>query len=170
MSLLLDRVPITVNIGGEEVSIHSDFRTAVLFEQMMFDDEFPDDMKAHNALNLFYPTIPDDTDTAIDRLIWFYSCGRKNERKSKTSENHSRCYDFEYDDDYIFAAFMQQYGIDLEQTNDLHWWKFSAMFRALPESCEIVKIMGYRTVKIDSKMSDSERRFYTKMKKSTRCR
>lgn len=165
MSLLIDKAPTTVNIGGTDISINSDFRTAVLFEQMMFDDDFPDDMKGINAVRLFYPVMPNDIDTAIDRLVQFYSCGKQQNQSKSKSQSQNRCYDFEYDDDYIFAAFMQTYHIDLEKTKYLHWWKFSAMFRALPETCEIVKIMGYRSIKIDSKMSDSERRFYNKMKK-----
>lgn len=164
MSLLIDTAPKTVNIDGTEVRINSDFRTAILFEQMMFDDDVPESLKMPNAVQLFYPVIPDNTDEAIKKLIWFYSCG-KDEHKSGGGESCARCYDFEYDDGYIFAAFIQQYGIDLESVDYLHWWKFRAMFRCLSDDCEIVKIMGYRSMKIDGKMSAKERQFYTKMKR-----
>ena len=45
MSLLIDNAPKSVNIDGAEVEINSDFRTAILFEQMMFDDDFPEHLK-----------------------------------------------------------------------------------------------------------------------------
>lgn len=164
MSLLIDIAPKSVVIDHETVRINSDFRTAILFEQMMFDEDFPEHLKTINAIHLFYPMVPQNTTQALDKLIWFYSCGKEIPDRH-SSGSSSRCYDFEYDDDYIFAAFMQQYHIDLENIGYLHWWKFNAMFRALPDTCEIVKIMGYRSIKIDSKMSDGERKFYTKMKK-----
>lgn len=164
MSLLIDSVPDTVNINGAEFKINSDFRTAILFEQMMFDDDFPEYLKIPNALNMFYPTVPENTDTAVERIVWFYSCG-KDRKTSGHGTSASRCYDFEFDDDYIFAAFFQQYGIDLESVPYLHWWKFSALFKSLPDTCEIVKIMGYRSMKTDSKMSAKERQFYNKMKR-----
>lgn len=163
MSLLIDISPKSVNIDSAEVPINSDFRVSVLFEQMMFDDDFPEYLKTANALQLFYPEIPQNTDEAMKQLVWFYSCGK--ERGKGSGGESSRCYDFEYDDDYIFAAFMQQYHIDLESIPYLHWWKFRALFRSLSEDCEIVKIMGYRTMKISSKMSAGERQFYNKMKR-----
>ena len=54
MSLLIDNAPKSVNIDGAEVEINSDFRTAILFEQMMFDEDFPEHLKIANALQLFY--------------------------------------------------------------------------------------------------------------------
>ena len=72
-------------------------------------------------------------------------------------------YSFQYDDDYIYAAFLEQYGIDLQDVEDLHWWKFRALFKGLREDTEIVKIMGYRSIEITSKMPKEQREFYKKM-------
>lgn len=77
-----------------------------------------------------------------------------------------RCYSFEYDDALIFSAFMQMYHIDLSQVSFLHWWKFRALFYALPEDTKLVKVMGYRSIEIDKKTMPSERvKFLTEMKK-----
>ena len=76
MSLLIDNAPKSVNIDGAEVEINSDFRTAILFEQMMFDEDFPEHLKIANALQLFYPVLPNNLNEAVDKLIWFYSCGK----------------------------------------------------------------------------------------------
>ena len=93
MSLLIDNAPKSVNIDGAEVEINSDFRTAILFEQMMFDEDFPEHLKIANALQLFYSVLPTNLNEAVDKLIWFYSCGKdRKESSSKQSEN-SRCYD-----------------------------------------------------------------------------
>ena len=164
MGLLVDISPVTVTIDNIEYNINSNFRTFILFEQLMFDEDFPENLKTIKALQLVYPEIPSNVDKAIEKMIWFYSCGKP--QKSKNSrESGTRCYDFEFDDSYIFAAFWQSYGIDLESKDYLHWWKFRALFRALPDDCEFVKIMCYRSIKIDNKMSNSQKQFYSKMKK-----
>ena len=79
---------------------------------------------------------------------------------SKTSD---LVYSFEHDAQYIYAAFMEQYGIDLTE-EDMHWWKFRALFRSLNESTKFVKIMGYRSIEISPSMSKQQRMFYENMK------
>lgn len=53
--------------------------------------------------------------------------------------------DFNADSGYIYASFMQIYGIDLYSTaQKLHWCKFIALFDGLPEDCIIKQIMHIR--------------------------
>lgn len=73
-------------------------------------------------------------------------------------------FDYAFDDGYIYAAFKEQYGIDLNDAN-LHWWKFRALFMSLRADCMFTKILGYRTMPITSKMSTADRNFYQRMKK-----
>lgn len=49
---------------------------------------------------------------------------------------------YEYDGDYIYAAFMQNYKIDLMETG-LHWHKFLALLKGLSGTM-LNEIMGYR--------------------------
>ncbi|WP_165442998.1 Gp15 family bacteriophage protein [Senegalia massiliensis] len=53
-------------------------------------------------------------------------------------------YSFEHDDEYIYSAFLDQYGIDLKDIKHLHWWKFKSPFKGLKEDNLICKIMRYR--------------------------
>ena len=46
---------------------------------------------------------------------------------------------------YIVAAFQQAYGIDLTREK-LHWFRFRALFAALPEETLMAKIMSWRTM------------------------
>ena len=75
-----------------------------------------------------------------------------------------RIYDFEHDDDYIYAAFMAQYHLDLQKVEYLHWWKFHALFRGLPSSAKIVEIMGYRGTDLGRIKSKSEQERIARMK------
>lgn len=164
-NIILDVLPETVEIDGAEYRINSDFRISILFELLMQDDEVGKRQKLIQGLKLYYPEIPQNMTEAVDKMIWFYRCGKETESggHGSGSGRAKQIYSFEHDDDYIYAAFLEQYGIDLQDIEELHWWKFRALFRGLSEDTEFVKIMGYRSVKITSKMSKEQREFYKKM-------
>ena len=163
MNILVDLVPTTVNIDNKEYEINSDFRISILFELLMQDSSIEEEDKIFMALNLYYATIPENIKEAIEQMLWFYRCGKdiKSSKGNSTSKSVTQIYSFEHDDDYIYAAFMDQYGIDLQDTNYLHWWKFKAMFKSLKGDNEIVKIMGYRSMEL-SKIKDKEQKAYYK--------
>lgn len=171
MNILIDLLPKSLEINGIEYEINFDFRTSILFEMMMQDDELSDKEKIFKTLELYYPTIPENIDKnineAIDKVVWFYQGGKdiKSRRSGRGNGMSEKTYSFEYDDEYIYSAFLDQYNIDLQDADELHWWKFKAMFKALKEDNEIVKIMGYRTMTLDNKMSKEEKDYYRKMKK-----
>lgn len=166
MNILVDELPNSVMVVGREVEINSDFRTAILYELLMMDREIEMQEKVETALSLFYPSVPGDTKEAMDAMLWFYSCGKKegNNEGAKGRKRQERIYSYDEDDLYIYAAFLGQYGIDLNQIDYLHWWKFKAMFQSLKSDHEIVKIMGYRAIEITSDMTQSQKDFYRKMK------
>ena len=167
MSILIDIVPQTVLIDKKEYEINSDFRTSILFELLMQDKSIEDENKIFMSLRLYYPVIPENINEAVDKMTWFYRCGkdiRSSKSKSK-GKSVTQIYNFEYDDDYIFSAFIDQYNIDLQDIEYLHWWKFKAMFKGLKEDNLIVKIIGYRSMDL-SKIKDKEQKaFYKKMQK-----
>lgn len=165
MNLLIDLVPTSVDINNEKYEINSDFRTSILFELLMQDNSIKDKDKFNLALELYYPVIPDDSTLAIEQLLWFYRGGKdvvksKGRGKGKSS---TQIYSFEHDDDYIYAAFMDQYGIDLQDVDNLHWWKFKALFKALKEDNEIVKIMRYRSTDLSTIKDKEQKAYYKKM-------
>lgn len=168
LNILIDRLPKTVNIGSRDYRINSNFRTSILFEMMMQDSTLTKKDKAIKALQLYFPEIPKDISRAFEKITWFYGCG-KTEKESSGSGGEeirkSRVYSFEHDDDYIYSAFLFQYGIDLQDTRYLHWWKFRAMFNALTEENQFVKIMQYRSMKISADLPKEQKDFYKKMKK-----
>ena len=167
-NMLIDSLPESVDVGGMEYEINSDFRTAILFELLMQDTEVSDADKGYMALELFYPIVPEDMDEAAEKLLWFYSCGKEYRAKRngivQGADNVRRIYSFDYDDDYIYSAFLTQYRIDLQDTEYLHWWKFKAMFRTLSDDLEFSKIMEYRSTEITSGMTKEQREFYRKKK------
>ncbi|WP_195376724.1 Gp15 family bacteriophage protein [Anaerotruncus rubiinfantis] len=165
MNLLVDDLPYTVEVAGTYLQINTDFRIGVLFELLMQDSEFTEQEKLYQAIQLYFPVSPHNLLAAADALLWFYRCGKDppNLASGGSGSAAKRIYSFEHDDTLIYAAFRSQYGIDLTSAN-LHWWQFRAMFSALTDENEFVKVMGYRAVEITSDMTPSRRQFYARMK------
>lgn len=184
----MDKPPEQVEVDGKLYKINSDFRTSIQFEILMQKKELTEKQKEFanelclldkemdretaellakykDGLELYYPEIPNDINEAINAMLWFYECGKENidKKKSKKSGSGKKIYDYNYDADYIYAAFFEQYHIDLAE-QELHWWKFSALFSALSEDCMISKIITYRV--IDTKgMEKEQKAFYNRMKR-----
>ena len=67
---------------------------------------------------------------------------------SKMEKSEKQSMDFFQDWDYIYAAFWQTYGIDLYQYPDMHWMKFSALLRGIPEGTRFSEIIAIREMDI----------------------
>lgn len=169
-------LPVSVDIGSKKYEIDADFRTIMNIEGIIFGKEVTEDQKNfakemmqeveinekdaitnakyYDALKIFYKdNIPDDLEEAMEKMLWFYSCGKEETSKTKTKK---KVISFEHDFDYINAGFMQDYKIDLFEVDFLHWWKFMSLFSALHDDCKICEIIGYRGAEL--KNFDKEQR------------
>lgn len=167
MNLILDGLPEVVEIAGTSVKIDTSFRTGIIFEEMLSDPELPDEDKLLTMLELYYPGIVFDETTireAIEKIFWFYRCGSEPRQTTGGDEGGETVFSYEYDADYIYAGFMSAYRIDLAKET-LHWWQFRALFRSLPEDTQIMKIVGYRSMKISPKLSKEQKEHYKRMKR-----
>lgn len=79
--------------------------------------------------------------------------------KSKTQseeEDDQPLYDITKDGEYIYAGFLQAYGIDLyEVQGKLHWHKFNALLVSLPSDTKFMEVLRIRAWK-PSKGDSSE--------------
>lgn len=158
INLLLDNINEVVK-DRIKIDFDTNFKIGIAFELMMQNHKYSMQAKTYQALKLFYPEMNKikDTKKAIDDIVWFYSCGRSEEKtsqKNKKSKN-KQIYSYEFDNDLIYSAFKNQYNVDLEEIEYLHWWKFRAMFNGLKSDNRIVEIMGYRAMDL-SKIKDKE--------------
>lgn len=168
-NILLDRLPQYTSSG---LRIRTDFRESIKFELLMQDKRLNEKDKIMQALNLYYYDLKEikDIKQAINDLLWFYRCGKEIEKQEDSSEESEQktkqIYSYEFDDEYIYSAFMEQYKIDLNSIKYLHWWKFKALFKSLNENTQFVKIMGYRAINL-SKIKDKDLKAnYRKMQKT----
>lgn len=163
-NILIDELPSSVSIDSKEYPISTNFRTFILFEILLSDKDLSQQEKLQEVVNLIFldDKPPHISESVIDAIIDFYKCGKSETRKQKAVKKRMQTsqkavYDFEWDDAYIYSAFLTVYGIDLNEIDELHWWKFRAMFDGLPSDCEFVKIMGYRSMDI-TKIKDNKER------------
>ena len=135
----------------------------------MQDREIEKEEKMALALNLFYDEIPKDIKKAFDGIIWFYTRGKniKKEINNKNDEksNKKNIYSYEYDAGLIYTAFLDQYRIDLNEIDYLHWFKFKAMFEGLKSENKICEIMGYRAIDINKIKDKNEQKRYKNLQK-----
>ena len=152
-------------LNGQAWDIRTDFRIALQFESLMLDRSLAAREKVILAINLFFPKLPPSPLEALDSIRWFYACGKGDESQSgSVTKAAKRIYDYDYDDAYIFAAFLSDYGIDLEAVPHLHWWKFKALFDALKPDNTICKIMEWRGADT-KKMKGEQKIFYQRMQR-----
>lgn len=159
-------MPHSFFFRGREYEFYTDYRAWAAFECLMLDGDFPEYKKQETIYKLVMPVIPPHACTVRGRreinaeISRFYS-GGENSDTSETSDNElpesRRVYALDYDFPYIYAAFMERYGIDLIDIPYLHWWKFRALFRGLHD-CKFTEIVGIRATEITSEMSDTRRR------------
>lgn len=168
-NILLDALPSAIEVDGHEIEIDTDFRTAIRFTQLMQDGSVPDDVKIELALYAFIGDEPIyDVKTAMEELLWFYRCGA-DDRRTRSADRAdgstaAKVFDYEHDAALIYAAFMQQYGIDLQTVDHMHWWRFKALFSGLSKQTEFSRVVGYRSIRIDSSMSPEQVRHYRRLK------
>lgn len=154
--IMFNKLPYFVILQGKKYKINVDFRNMISFENMIQDRNVSNSGKVEYALRHFYPAffceenyikLLQDVNLyndACNKLIWFYKCGREDYRKSSKNNGKSKAvYSYEFDDEYIYGAFYEQYGIDLAY-GKLHWWKFKALLKSLKDDTEFEKIKGYR--------------------------
>ena len=166
MNILLDKLQTSY----EGLKIKTDFRLFILFELLMQDREIGQEDKLGLALNLFFDEIPKDIKKAFECILYFYTKGKsqeksKKEEKKESGNNRKKIYSYEHDADLIYVAFLDQYGIDLNDIEYLHWFKFKAMFEGLKSNNKICEIMGYRAIDVSKIKDKDEKKRYKKLQK-----
>jgi len=95
---------------------------------MAFEDaELSNFEKQSICLGNMYPILPDNTEKAVELAVKFLDGGKVSE-KSEVGGQPERFFSFDKDAKFIYSSFKQKFNIDLEAENNLHWWKFIAMF------------------------------------------
>ena len=173
MNILIDDIKDIIQKKiGRNIHFRTNFRIVILFELLMQDKNIRKEDKIFQTLNLFYSDLDQikeiGIENAIENILWFYRCGKEKENSKEENKEEispkKQIYSYEFDDKYIYSAFLNQYNINLQQIEYLHWWEFKALFDGLKEDNQIVKIMSYRATDLSKIKDKEEKKRYKKLK------
>lgn len=163
MNILTDRLPTKAEIDGKEYDLETDFRSCLTIIMAYEDPELTDQEKVMIMLELLYKEIPENIQEASRLAVKFLDCGEEQKSESGAQEA-GRLYSFKKDAKYIYSAIKQSHGVDLEDIDYLHWWKFSYMFLDLKEECFLNRLIHLRRQKNMGKLTKEERELYHKIR------
>lgn len=167
MNILTDTLPDHITVCKKNYPIRTDFRTWIRFDSIVNNHKISIFNKLSKILELCFdpnkcPVLPPSLNDTLSALYEFYICGAEKNKGKKGTDN-ARVFSFEEDSEYVYAAFYEQYGIDLAQSN-MHWWHFSALFKGLEPDVRLMKIIAYRSVDTVAISDSKKQSFYRKMK------
>lgn len=160
-------------IDDEEFPLNLSFDNVLRLFEMWRDEDVPEFVKPHFGIRILTgETLEDFTveemsevfnevfeehislSTVEDNHVEYDLAGNPMKTTASNGKQEQAPYDIRYDGDYIYASFLQAYGIDLfDVQGELHWKKFNALLSGLPEGTkfmEVIKIRKWKAQKGDS--------------------
>lgn len=165
MNILTDALPESLIICGRLCHINSDFKTWLSVSEMLSGGTLTAAELPKLLYLVFGDMLPPKLGEALEAIAHFYTYDARTHAPSakQASVQSKKYFDFTYDADLIFSAFMQQYGIDLCESH-MHWYKFKALFGGLSDETLFMKVMRIRSTDVSKIKDKGERHYYLKMK------
>ena len=150
--LLCGGLPESVTVFGRSVKVRWSHRDVLRMFSMAEDPGIPPAVKGSLAVRMFFcedvfrlgaeSGAADPGEEITEAMVSFISGGRTE--KEAAAGGSAPLFDFGYDAELIYGAFVSAYGIDLTE-RVLHWWKFLALFRSLPAETEFMCVLAIRS-------------------------
>ncbi|VUX09693.1 Gp15 family bacteriophage protein [Streptococcus vestibularis] len=160
-------------IDDKEYALDLSFDNILRLFEMWRDEDVPEFVKPHFGIRILTGEPLEDftveemsevfnevfeehisLSTVEDNHIEYDLAGNPMKTTASNGKQEQAAYDIRYDGDYIYASFLQAYGIDLfDVQGELHWKKFNALLSGLPEGTkfmEVIKIRKWKPQKGDS--------------------
>lgn len=135
-------LPASVEVGGVEYAIRSDYRAVLDICAALSDLELDGQEKSIVALMIFYPDYedipPEHWQEAVDQCFRFIGGGEES-----TPGRTIRLVDWEQDFQYIVAPINRVLGQEVRAVEYMHWWTFLAAFREIGD-CTFAQIVRVR--------------------------
>lgn len=134
-------LPTTVEVGGQEHEIRTDFRVMLDIFEMLDDPDFDSYDRADGILEMFYVApesiAPQYKQDAVNKFTWFQNGGDEREHP-KTAKLVDWAQDYSMIVGAVNAAFQSDIrGIPYDAKNNvggLHWWTFLAAYNNIGDS------------------------------------
>lgn len=153
-------LPTTLEVGGVERAIRSDYRAVLDVIGVMSDVALDNEGRAVLALRIFYPDLDDfprrDLQEAVDRMLWFVAGGKDDRGKRRP-----RVMDWQQDFQLIAAPINRVLGYEVRSCEYLHWWSFLSAYYEIGD-CTFAQVVAIRKkLKRGKKLDKGEREFYS---------
>lgn len=155
---LYERLPDSVTVNGKRIRCDFDFRNVLRMLETLAREDLTEEARAYRAVRCVTKRVKADPHAMLDAIYPRLFAEKK-------TEDGQRVTDFEQDADYIRAAFLQEYGINLFRDR-LHWCEFASLLACLPEGSRYVEILGIRSrpMPAATKWNAEERKWLAKAK------
>jgi hypothetical protein len=163
LNILTDRLPQAIRVNGQVYEINSNFRDCLRIIMAFEDNDLTRYEKQLVLLSNLYKDVPAEADAkeAAEKAVKFLNGGEEESEGSMTS--NMRLFSFTKDARFIFSAFQQTHGIDLQHTEYLHWWQFITLFMDLGADTMFCNLVGLRKRVKTGKASREEKRVAREM-------
>ena len=169
MNILTDKLPESVELFGTTVPVRADHRSCIRAIVALLDDDTLDNdeavcvaFRAFYVREEFWMRFPEEALAAETEFLRGAPVPALPGQKSGGGATGERAYSFLYDQTAIYAAFWQQYRIDLAR-DTLHWWQFKALLDHLHGN-HMAEIMCKRTAQEESGMNSEQKKQLRKEK------
>lgn len=138
--------PQYVKIRGEKVKIKTDYRTALRCFDVINNEDISDCERSLAVIFILYGYIPEDEllSDYLNMAQKFLQCGESIE----TQQEKTADMDFNFDRKYINASFMSDYHIDLEQSENMHFWQYCELIQGLTDGSILSRVRYIRNCDI----------------------
>lgn len=152
-------LPTSVEVGGKEYTIRSDYRAILDICIALNDVDLSDQERAAVALDIFYPDFPDipqaDYQEAIDKCFWFIDKGSNDGDKDRKAP---RLVDWEQDFQLIVSPVNRVIGQEIRAVKYMHWWTFLSAYMEIGGDCTFSQVVGIRDKLAKHKKLDKSER------------
>jgi hypothetical protein len=168
-NVIINGLPSTVEVGGASVEVNTDFRHCLQVSLLVDDPTIPEDVKLKGIVWHMFAIWPDVTTFGeyLDAARDFLKLGELDTRITRRPrKSREKTFDWDEDQKRLVADFMREYRIDLtDESTELHWWMFLALFENLSGESATMKAIGVRAMEIPKGATDKERARIRELKK-----
>lgn len=124
---MIGDLPKSLNVGGIDYDIRTDYRVALTIFQAYGDPELTHAEKMAVCLQSLFEVVPGDITEALEKANWFLDGGNK----VKLKELPVKTIDWEQDEGLIFPEINKVAGVEVRIVEYLHWWTFLGYFSTI---------------------------------------
>lgn len=156
-------LPTSLNVGGTEYRIRTDFRDVINVLLALGDPDLDNEAKAYVFFTAFFidPIPPSLREAAMEAGFRFINAGLKND-----GTHGPRLMDWEQDAPLIMPAVNKVAGKEIRQLEYLHWWTFLGYYMEIGES-QFSTVVSIREKLAKKKKLEKYEKDYYRQNKAT---